>query len=80
MNTIIAPSSINDVDQRHRYQYKLLEEIWRDACSDAFTWETVPLEGRRELFYRSLRNRETGDAITCQGHGDRSHTFTFVGA
>lgn len=80
MNTIIAPSSVGGVDQRHRYHYKLLDQIWRDACSDPFAWETVPLDGSGDPLYSQRRNIETGDTILCRGHADGTHTFVFSGA
>lgn len=80
MNTIIATSSVDGVDQRHRYHYKLLEQIFRDACSDEMAWEVIPREGSGDPFYRSLKNRETGDTITCLSSDDDIHTFTFIGA
>lgn len=74
MNTIIANSSSRG------YQYQVLDEIFRDACSDPLTWETIPKEGSGDLFCRCLKNKETGEVITCQGNADKSHTFTFTGA
>lgn len=74
MTTIIASSSFIG------YRYKLLEELFRDACSDPMMWETIPKEGSGDPFYRCLKNRETGDIITCLSSDDESHTFTFIGA
>ena len=78
MKPIIMASHLPDgTDQRRKYQYLLLEEIFRDACSDPMAWEVVPKEGGGELFYSQRRNMSTGDTITCQGNADGSHSFTF---
>ena len=77
MKPITIQSVVVGVDQRHRYQYLLLDRIFRDACSDPATWEVVPKEGSGELFYSQRRNLATGDVITCQGLEDGSHSFTF---
>ena len=77
MKPITAQSAIAGVDQRKSYHYQLLEQIFRDACSDPITWEVVPKEGSGELFYSQRRNTNTGDTITCQGQADGSHVFTF---
>lgn len=80
MNIIIAPSTVGGVCQKSRYQYLLLDQIWRDACSDPFTWGNTPLEGSSDPLYSQRRNIETGDTILCRGHADGSHTFVFTGA
>ena len=77
MKPLTAQSSVAGVDRRKSYHYQLLEQIFRDACSDPATWEVVPKEGSCELFYSQRRNLATGDTITCQGHTDGSNTFTF---
>ena len=70
--TITASSN-----QPKNYRYRLLDEIFRDACSDPFIWEDVPKTESGELFYSQRRNTVTGDTITCQGHVDGLHSFTF---
>ena len=70
---IITASS----NQPKSYHYRLLDEIFRDACSDPFIWEDVPKTESGELFYSQRRNLATGDTITCQSLADGSHTFTF---
>ena len=77
MKPITAQSAVAGVDRRKSYQYQLLEQIFRDACSDPATWEVVPKEGSSELFYSQRRNTATGDTITCQGLADGLHSFTF---
>ena len=76
MKPITIQSAVAGVDQRHRYQYLLLDRIFRDACSDPADWQVVPKEGSGELFYSRRVNR-AGDMITCQGNADGSHSFTF---
>lgn len=70
--TITASSN-----QPKSYRYRLLDEIFRDACSDPFIWEDVPKTESVDLFYSQRRNTATGDTITCQGLPDGSHVFTF---
>ena len=77
MKPITAQSAVAGVDRRKSYHYQLLEQIFRDACSDPATWEVVPKEGSGELFYSQRRNTATSDTITCQGLADGSHSFTF---
>ena len=66
-------------DQLDSYRYRLLEEIWRDACSGPFEWELLPAlaENYDPLHRGAYRNTATGDTITCQGNADGSHSFTF---
>ena len=78
MKPLTAQSAVAGVDRRKSYHYQLLEQIFRDACSDPATWEVVPKEGSGELFYSQRRNTATGDTITCQGLADGSHSFTFA--
>ena len=77
MKPLTAQSAVAGIDQTKNYKYRLFERIFRDACSDPFTWEVVPKEGSGELFYSQRRNTVTGDTITCQGLPDGSHSFTF---
>ena len=67
-------------DQRDSYRYRLLEQIWRDACSSPFEWELLPtLTDNYDPLHRgTYRNMATGDTITCQGLADGSHSFTFA--
>ena len=78
MKPLTAQSAVAGVDRRKSYRYQLLEQIFRDACSDPATWEVVPKEGSGELFYSQRRNLATGDTVTCQGNADESHTFTLT--
>ena len=77
MKPLTAQSAVAGVDRRKSYHYQLLEQIFRDACSDPATWEVVPKEVSGELFYSQRRSTATGDTITCHGLDDGSHSFTF---
>lgn len=72
--TITASSN-----QPKSYRYRLLDQIWRDACSDSFEWRSVPES--TNVFNEKPCGRfcslATGDTITCQGLPDGSHSFTF---
>ena len=72
--TITASSN-----QPKSYHYRLLDEIWRDACSGPSEWELMPTPaGNYDPLHRgTYRNMMTGDTITCQGNADGSHSFTF---
>ena len=72
--TITASSN-----QRKSYRYRLLEQIWGDACSSLFEWELMPtLAENYDPFHRgTYRNLATGDRITCKGMADGSLSFTF---
>ena len=72
--TITAHSAQNS------YRYQILGQIWRDAWGGPLSWELLPSfsNGYDPLHYGTYRNGMTGDTITCQGHTDGSHTFTFA--
>ena len=62
------------------YRYQILDQIWREACSGPFEWELLPTltDNYDPFHYGTYRNLASGDTITCQGHTDGSHTFTFA--
>ena len=66
--------------QPRSYRYQILEQIWREAWGSPLSWEILPSlsNGYDPLHYGAYRNGMTGDTITCQGHTDGSHTFTFA--
>ncbi len=66
-------------DLRESYRYRLLDQIWRDACSGPLEWELLATlsEGYDPLHRGTYRNLHSGDTITCQGNADGSHAFTF---
>ena len=67
--------------QPQSYRYQILDQIWREAWGSPLSWELLPaitMTGNYDsLHYGTYRNGMTGDTITCQGHTDGSHTFTF---
>ena len=65
--------------QPRSYRYQILEQIWKDAWGSPLSWDLLPSfsDGYDPLHYGTYRNGMTGDTITCQGHVDGSHTFTF---
>jgi hypothetical protein len=79
MSTIVAHSHGPDgSDQRKRYQYLLLDQVWRDACSDPFTWgETVGRTDATLGLEAEYRNKDTGVVVRCEMSGSR-HTFTLA--
>jgi hypothetical protein len=76
MSTIIAHSHGPDWHNlRKRYQFLLLDQIWRDASSDPWTWTAEShLSGGGIAEYV---NKETGVRIRCEMHGN-GHTFTLT--
>ena len=62
------------------YRYQILEQIWQDAWLSPLSWELLPtLTGNYDpLHYGTYGNLSSGDTITCRGHMDGSHTFTFA--
>jgi hypothetical protein len=80
MKTTAIQSVVNGVDQRQRYRYLLLDQIYRDSWCNPIDWEAVPKEGSGELFYSQRRHKDTGDTITCQGVADGTHVFTWTQA
>ena len=62
------------------YRYQILDQIWKDAWGSPLSWELLPSfsNGYDILNYGTYRNPASGDTITCQGHVDGSHTFTFA--
>ena len=67
---------------QNSYRYQILDHIWRDAWGSPLSWElltAITMTGNYDpLHYGTYRNGMTGDTITCQGHVDGSHTFTFA--
>jgi hypothetical protein len=77
MRTIIAHSHGPDGDNlRKRYQYLLLEQVWRDACSDPRTWEDC--SDKRETG-ASFRNKNTGVVIRGEIKNGQMFTLTTEG-
>jgi hypothetical protein len=74
MKTIAHSHGPDGTDLRKRYQYLLLEQIWRDACSDPFTWDTLSHPNGDLAEYV---NRETRVRIRCETSGN-GHTFTLI--
>jgi hypothetical protein len=79
MSTIIAHSHGPDgSDLRKRYQYLLLEQVWRDAACSPFEWELRPgLITDGESLKGQYRNRDTGVVIRCES-SEGGHTFTLT--
>jgi hypothetical protein len=80
MSTLTAHSHGPDgSDLRKRYQYLLLEQVWRDACSDPWTWETLTYQTSDdgESVNCEYRNKDTGVIIRCESSG-YGHTLTLI--
>jgi hypothetical protein len=79
MKTITIQSVVNGVDQRKKYQYLLLDQVFRDAASDRIAWEFTPRDNPGEGFLAEYRNRDTGVVIRCETSGS-GHMFTLTTA
>jgi hypothetical protein len=79
MSTIIAQSHGPDgSDLRKRFQYLLLDQVWRDACSDPWAWkETVSRTDATLGPIAEYSNRDTGVIIRCESSGN-GHVFTLI--
>jgi hypothetical protein len=74
MKTIARSHGPDGSDLRKRYQYLLLEQVWRDASSDPWTWEDC---SDKNATGAQFRNKGTGVAIRCEMH-DGGNTFTLT--
>jgi hypothetical protein len=78
MKTITISSHAPDgTDQRKKYQYLLLDQVFRDAASDRIAWEFTPRDNPGEGFLAEYRNKDTGVVIRCESSGN-GHTFALT--